>query len=199
MRFSKLLLAFLSLAATTFVFMNTYETVFNKDVIFANSVKKVVAQDQINAIIQEFSGSFDDARDDTNSEYKRLESIQIPALTSTLYLEEKRIISGNWYVRPSMGHFVALDKDSRGIAVDYLIYTVSSWQTIAAPNQIEEGMDVKLYHDNHALTMYRVAEKKVLPMETTFVPSKSSKRQLILVIEDPQNQVYYGFSLVQKD
>ena len=198
-RFAKLLLVSLSIGFTAFVFLNTYEVVFNRDVVLANAIERFQAQDQIGAIINQFDVKPEDSYDQTNAEYKKLEHIQIPALSANLYLEEKRVINGNWYVRPSMGHYVGLDKDSHGTTVDYLIYATSGWQSIAAPNQIEEGMDVKLFHDGHSLAMYQVAEKKMLPNNTAYVPSKSKKRQIILIIEDPASKVYYGYSLVQKD
>lgn len=198
-RFPKFFLAFISLAVTAFVFLNTYEVVFNQDVVLANAVHRFGVQDQIGAIIRQFDLKPEAGREETNSDYKRLEYIQIPALTSNLYLEEKRIINGSWYVRPSMGHYVGLNKDDHGVTVDYLIYTTGSWQTFAEPNQIEIGMDVKLFHDGHAVSVFKVVEKKMLTMESTFVASKSKNRQIILIIDDPDNHVYYGFSLIPKD
>ncbi len=198
-RFAKILLAGLSLAFTAFVFMNTYEVVFNKDIVVADSVRKIAAQDQISAVIQQFDIKPVEGRQTNNAEYDKLQYIQIPALNSSLYLEEKRLINGYWYARPNLGHIIGLNKDSHGVIMDYMIYAVSSWQTFSSPNQIDVGMDVKLFHDGHKLALYKVAEKKVLPFESTFVAGKSESRQIIFIIEDPDNGVYYGFSLVQKD
>jgi len=128
-----------------------------------------------------------------------LQYLQFPALNSSLYLEERRVINGYWYVRPNLAHYIGLDKDSHGVTLDYLMYADSSWRTIAAPNQIEIGMDVNLYHDDHELAVYRVAEKQVLPVQDVFIASKTQARQIILIIEDTQHAVYYGFSLVEKD
>lgn len=198
-RFAKLLLAGASLCFTTFVFMNTYEVVFNKDIVIADSVRKVAAQEQIDAIIDQFDIRPVEGRRNNNAEYVKLQYIQIPALESNLYLEEKRVINGLWYARPNLGHVVGLNKDDRNITVDYLIYAISSWQTLPAPNQIEVGMDVNLFHDGRQMATFKVAEKKVLSFRSTFVAEKAKNRQVILLIEDPGNGVYYGFSLVQKD
>lgn len=198
-RFSKFLLVFISLGLTAFVFMNTYEVVFNKDIAIAHSVRQYAAQDQIDAIIKQFDLKPEAGREQHNAPYSGLRNIQIVALGANLYLEEKRVINGLWYQRPNLGHIIGLNKDNNDIVVDYLIYTNSSWQTIPFPDQIEPGMDVKLFHDGHAVSMFKVAEKKVLPLHTTFVASKSEKRQIILMIEDPKNNQYYAYSLVLKD
>lgn len=198
-RWAKLLLAGVSLCFTAFVFMNTYEVVFNKDIAVADSVHQVAIQNQVNTTIQQFDIKPEAGREYNNAEFARLQRLQIPALASNLYLEEKRKINNSWYARPNLGHYLGLNKDNHGATVDYLIYAIKGWQTLPEPNQLEVGMDVKLFHDGSKLAMFRVAEKKVLSMDTTFVAGKSENRQIILLIEDPDAKLYYAFSLVQKD
>lgn len=195
---AKVLLVTLSLAFTTYVFMNTYEVVFNKDIILANSVSKFADQDEIQAVIDQFNIKPTVQQQD-NAVFSHLAYIQIPAISSNLYLEEKRVINGYWYVRPNLGHYIGLDKDANGVTLDYLIYADSSWRTIANPNQIEVGMDVNLVHDGDEAASYKVVEKQVLPFHATFIASKQQTRQIILVIEDTDHHVYYGFSLAEKD
>lgn len=197
-RLPKLLLALFSLALMGFIFMNTYEVVFNKDIVVANSVKKFAAQDQIQAIISQFNIK-PDADEKHNAAYNKLSYIQIPAISSNLYLEEQRLIKGSWYYRPNLGHYISLNKDADNVTIDYLIYAEKSWQTLPDPNQIEQGMDVKLFHDGHNMSLFKVDEKQVLPLDTTFVASKSENRQIILLVEDADRHVYYAFSLVLKD
>lgn len=197
--FPKFSLVTLSLAFTAFVFMNTYEVVFNRDIPVANSVARFGAQGEIRAVIHQFDIKPDADQTVSNSEYNKLESLQFPSLTSRLYLEEKRVINGSWYVRPNLGHYIGLDKDAHGVTLDYLIYTDRSWRTLPEPNQIEVGSRVNLYHDSHSQTSYKVAEKQVLPLQGTFIASKTSQRQIILLIEDSKQKIYYGFSLVESD
>lgn len=194
---SKVLVLCVSLAVTAFIFMNTYEVVFNKDIAIANSVHPFTSQSQINAIVKQFDLKPEAGRN--HAPYSNIKNFQIPALNTNLFLEEKRIINGLWYQRPNLGHIVELNKDSKDRVVDYLIYTNASWQTIPSPDQIETGMDVKLYHDSGAVSNFSVEEKKTLPLQTTFVASKSEKRQIILLIEQPQNNQYFAYSLVLKD
>lgn len=195
---AKVLLVTVSLAFTVFVFMNTYEVVFNRDIPFANSISKFVAQDAIRAVIDQFNIKPEADPTESNAVYEHLQYIQIPALSSSLYLEEKRVINNYWYVRPNLGHYIGLDKDSHNVVLDYLIYADSSWRTLPEPNQIETGMDVNLFHDDHQLAVYTVMEKQVLPFHSIFIASKSQHRQIILLIEDVHQGVYYGYSLVEK-
>ncbi len=197
-RLAKLLLLSVSLGFTVFVFMNTYEVVFNKDIPIADSVQKMAAQAPIAAIVKQFDILPDQSQGERNAEYAHLQYIQLPAIKSTLNLEEKRVIDGQWYARPNLGHYVGLDKDDHNITIDYLIYAISSWRTLPSPNQIDIGMDVDVFHDNGQQANYKVAEKKVLPLGTNFVASKSDTRQIVLLVEDPGAGTYYGFSLVQK-
>lgn len=194
----KILLVVISLGFTAYVFMNTYEVVFNKDIVVANSISKFGAQDEINATVQQFDIKPDANQQTYNAVYDHLQYLQFPALSSNLYLEDKRVIDGKWYVRPNLAQYAGLDKDVHGVTTDYLIYTNSSWRTLPSPNQIEVGMDVNLFHDSHQAAGYTVAEKQVMPLNSIYVPSKSSKRQIVLIIEDSRNGVYYGFSLVER-
>lgn len=197
--FPKLLLACISLAFTTFVFLNTYEVVFNQDIALASSLRKFEAEVPVKAIIRDFDIKPEENNESSNAPYVKLQSIQVPALSSTLYLEEKRVIHNELYQRPSLGHFIGLNKDNNGATVDYLIYTNESWLTIPNADQIEPGMDVRLIHDGFAQAMFSVKDKKFLPDSSTFVPSKSEKRQIILIIESKDKGRYYAYSLEQKD
>lgn len=194
----KALLAVLTIAFTAFVFMNTYEVVFNKDIVVANSVRRFSNQEEIRDVIAQFNIK-PDADEKHNAAYGRLAYLQFPAISSNLWLEERRVINSSWYYRPNLGHYIGLDKDSSNVTVDYLIYAEQSWQTLPDPNQVEVGMDVKLFHDGHNMSLFTVQEKQVLPMQTAFIPSKSRNRQIILLIEDAHKQIYYAFSLVLKD
>lgn len=195
----KFFIVALSMSFTAFVFMNTYEVVFNRDVAVANSVRQFAMQDQLANIIKQFDIEPEANSEKVNAKYERLAYLQFPSLSANLYLEERRVINGSWYVRPNLAHYIELNKDSRGVAVDYLVYARSSWQTIATPNDIELGSDVRLFHDGQKVATFKVQEKEVLPFSSSFVAGKSESRQIILLIEDPDSRTYFAYSLVLKD
>jgi hypothetical protein len=168
-------------------------------VAVANSVRQFAVQDQLANIIKQFDIEPEANSEKVNAKYERLAYLQFPSLSANLYLEERRVINDSWYVRPNLAHYIELNKDSRGVAVDYLIYVRSSWQTIATPNDIELGSDVRLFHDGQKVATFKVQEKEVLPFSSSFVAGKSENRQIILLIEYPDSRTYYAYSLVLKD
>jgi hypothetical protein len=181
---------------TGYVFLNTYEVLFNKDIPIASSIKKVAAQGVINEAAQDFSAKADSDEADSDPALTGLDHFEIPAIKAKVKIEESRKVNGQWYERPSAAHYIGLNKNQFGVTVDYLLYTSKSWRTIPSPDQIETGMEVKVYYGHGAVSSFSVAEKKLLPIDHSLLVSKSEGRQMLLVIEDPANSVYYGYSLV---
>lgn len=160
---------------------------------------KIESQGAITSVIKQFDIKPEEGRALTNTRYGNLQSIGIPALGVDLNLEEGRAIDGEWYARPSLGHYVGLNKDDHGVTVDYLIYASVGWRTMPQPGHMEPGMDAKLFHDGFAESLFRVTERKVLSSESELIPSKSESRQLVLVLDDPARDTYYAFTLEAKD
>lgn len=193
---SKVLFAVITFGFTAFVFMNTYEVVFNRDIAFAQSVKEVAAQQVINSAVHDFASKSQSEDAESNPALENIDRIDIPALDIQVKIEESRKINNEWYARPSIAHYVGLNKNQFGVTVDYLLYTSKSWRTIPHPDQIEKGMEVRLSYGNGARSLFTVAEKKVLPFSDSLLVSKSEGRQILLIVEDGRNNVYYGYSLV---
>lgn len=182
---------------TAFVFANTYEVVFNRDITLATSVEKSLNQTAINAAIKDFETRLPSEAADTAAAMEQIDRLEIPALDIQLNVEESRRINDSWYSRPSSAHYVGLNKNKSGVTVDYLLYGSKSWRTLPAPERIEQGMEVVVHHRG-ASSVLQVAEKKVLPLDRSLLVSKSENRQLLLVIEDADAGIYYGFSLEAK-
>ena len=197
---SKRLLAKWSFAAVTFlftafVFVNTYEVVFNRDVAFAQSIRKMSAQSAMASTVSNFQTKLESDSQAGMAPLEHIDSLEVPALEMQVTIEESRRIGNDWYQRPSAAHYVGLNKDRSGVSIDYLIYTSKSWRTISNPAQIEQGMEVKIAHDN-GTALFTVAEKKVLSLDHSLLVGKTEDRQVLLLVEDPENNLYYGYSLV---
>ena len=189
----------LSFAFTALIFLNTYEVVFNKDIALANSVQPMQSQEVINQVLAQFKIKGDTSLLDSSGQMEDLNNLEIPALNTSLELEESRRINDLWYQRPSRGHYIGLNKDDFGNTGDYLIYTNKSWRTLASPDQIEVGMDVKVsYGGGKFAATFSVADKAYLPTDRSFLFSKVEGRQIILIVDDAANHKYYGYSLVPK-
>ncbi len=184
---------------TAFIFANTYEVVFNRDIALVSSVKASANQTAINGTIKDFETRISSDSTDAVPALDKINRIEIPALDIELTTEEARRIDGEWYARPSTAHYMGLNKNKYGVSVDYLIYTIQSWRTLQSPQQIEQGMEVVFYYGSGASTSLEVTEKKVLSFERSLLVSKSEKRQILLLVEDQAEAVYYGYSLEAKN
>jgi hypothetical protein len=187
-----------SLAFTLLIFLNTYEVVANRDIPVANSMRKIEVQDVVRKVITEFDIKPDSRYLNTNSKLEALDYFEIPSLNNRVRLEESRKINNDFYQRLSLAHYIGLNKDDYGNTIDYLIYTDKSWRTIPFPENIEEGTEIKFYTQKGFMTQFVVTEKMILPFDRSFIVNKSESRQILLLIEDSQNQKYYGYSLVGK-
>jgi hypothetical protein len=187
-------LAAVSAAFTVFVFLNTYEVVFNKDIPGGVSVQKDAEQSVLNDIVHGFAAK-EAANAGTYSNLGQLQYFEIPDLHMRVTLEEARKINGQWYRRPSLAEYAGLNKDSSNVTIDYLIYTSQSWRTVPDALQIETGMQVRLFYKG-GVSDFKVAEKKVLPQDSALLVGKAQGRQIVLVVENPANKTYVGFSLV---
>jgi len=195
-RFSKYLFAVISCAFTALVFLNTYEVVWNKDIVVAHSIQRMAAQSVINTAVREFAIKADSGAE--IADLGGISSFDIPALQSQMHVEAARKVDGQWYQRLSTAHYIGLNKDNDGKTIDYLIYTNTSWRSLPSPDRIEEGMEVRLTDGKGGLSVFTVAEKKVLPLDRSLIVSRVEGRQVLLIIEDPHRSVYYGYSLVVK-
>ena len=194
-RLSRLAFFAITFGFTAFVFMNTYEVVFNRYVPLAQSLQKVAAQDVINGAIRDFSAKAGSDQTNADPDLTGMSSLEFPDLKAHWTVEESRKIDGAWFARPSAGQDIGLNKNQMGVTEDYLVYAIKSWRTLPHPDQIQQGMSVRL-HYGHAVSNFTVAEKKVSPLSSSLLVSKSEDRQILLIVEDPHNNLYYGFSLV---
>jgi len=195
---TKSLFGILSALFTGYIFLNTYEVVANQDIPIAHSIRRFVAQDVINKEIREFSIKQDSRNLNNNARFEEPDYLEIPALGVRVHLEEARKIEGLWYQRPSLAHYIGLNKEDFGNTIDYLIYTDKSWRTISYADEMEEGMQVRLFNQKGVGITFEVGERQVLPLDRALIVSKTENRQVILIIEDPGMSRYYGYSLIVK-
>ena len=191
----KMLFAFVTFSATAMVFLNTYEVVFNRDIALADSIRSMAAQQTINGIIKEFETKNLTDESNASSSLDDMDHLEIPALATQLRIEESRRIDGRWYTRPDSLHFVGLNKNQHDKTIDYLLYGAQSWRTIADPDHIEKGMEVELYYSGGSVSTFAVTDKKTLPIGQSLLVDKSDARQLLLLIENTEHNVYYGYSM----
>jgi hypothetical protein len=194
----KFIFAVITFTFTVFVFINTYEVLFNKDIIFAASIQKAAAQQTLNSAVKEFEVKNLTDETDASASLTDMDHLEIPALDIRLHTEESRKIGSLWYERPGAMHYIGLNKNQHGATIDYLLYGAQSWRTITEPDQIEKGMEVDVYYGGKSVSTFTVADKKALPIGQSLLVDKSDARQILLIIENPKDAMYYGYSLELK-
>jgi phosphotransferase system IIB component len=197
-RLNKIGFALVTFAFTTFVLLNTYELVFNQDIAVANSIRKVAAQEAIKNAVQDFSSKALSDEINASTGFNNLDHLEIPALKMQLKIEEARKVNNEWYERPGAAHYIELNKNNHGAPIDYLFYTTQSWRTINEPDHIEKGMEVDVFFGSNDTAAFVVVDKKIAPLTQSLLVGKLDTRQILLIIENPENSIYYGYSLELK-
>lgn len=191
----KFVFGLLSATATVLVFLNTYEVVYNKDVVGATSVAPMVAQNAIEEVTSNFDTKQGVSQQEFQQPINNVESIQIPSLHYKIQIEDARKINKVWYTRPSFGNMIGLNKDSRQTVVDHLVYMKKSWRTIPDGAKITKGLAVNLLHDGGGVANYEVISVNRFNISQVPIIEKSEKRQIIIILEDTNTDSYYAYSL----
>ncbi len=184
----------LSAVLTLFVILNSWEVLSNIDIPYINSVKKLELQKPINSIIgfSNDSGNRKVFSDDTPS-IGDLDYLFIPSTGDRVFIGRERLIDNQWSYRPNNIHYHILNYDDKGLEGDYLMYTTKSWRTIPNPEQIQVGDSINLFSTIGRSYDFVIFERKILSYDDLVVPEASEKRQLIILIEDSENDIYYSF------
>lgn len=183
---------------TAMVFLNTYEVVFNRDIAFADSIQSMAAQRTINGVAKEFATKNLTDEINASAALDNMDHLEISSLSTRLHIEEARKIDDQWYARPDSLHSVELNKNQHGAGIDYLLYGVQSWRTVADPNRIEKGMDVEVYFAGGMALTFTVKDKKTLSIDQSLLVDTSDARQILIIIENAKQGIYYGYSLELK-
>lgn len=188
----------LSFLATAFVLANAFEVVANKDVPVANSVVRSAIQAPITNLIDNLNVKQGASQNLATSDLIEPKSLMIEDLDIKLQLEEARNINHDWYFRPGFGSYLGLNSNDRGTTVDYLIYSAQSWNGIPDPNQIEPGMVAYVNHSSRSKLAFKVVAKEVQDSFSPAIIATAESRQLILLVESSNKDVYYYFTLNQE-
>ncbi len=192
----KLIFGLASFTFTLFIFANAFEVLANQDIPLGMSLNQMEIQEPINKIVSEYKIKQGNKDIDINLDIGIIDLIEIEELGIKSIVEEARNINDIWYQRPSMAQYIELNYDKFNNPVDYLIYLKKSWRTIPYTSNIEIGNTVNISTKKGQSISYSVESIKILNYNDIFVASKSDKRQIILLIEDTNNSIYYGYSLV---
>lgn len=191
--FTKLIVGFLTFLLTSFILINTYEVVFNKDIPFANAIAPLRSQRIINNTISYFENGGDKMYSAPTGSLGEPDYLYIPSTDSRVFVARERKIDGEWYYRPNNFHYISLNQDESGVTGDLLLYTTKGFRTIPQPSGVEIGDEIAVTNQRGKTTSFAVTDVQVLPLDETYIVPDSDVRQLVIIVDDPEKEIFYLF------
>jgi hypothetical protein len=196
----KLSILVFSLGITIFILASTYEVAANNDIPYIQSIAPISAQDAVNKIVRYNQESGD--KDFGNKRYVSLGALDylyFPSQRIRVFTGKDRKIpetnEGKWYMKPNNAHYIILNKDKNGIEGDYLFYTNQSWRTIPNADLISLGDKVQLANVKGDTYQFVVSDRQILANSEPYIPTQSNDRQLIFVVDYPEQNAYFAFTM----
>ncbi len=180
---------------TCFVFLNSFEIVFNHDTRFSSALERFQSKETLESILKENSDaqSFSILERSWAGDFGVPKTLKIPVFSSRLPLSEAISVNGEWLARSGNGHFRIISSGRNGNIGDVIVYLRSQWRTIASPEQLSIGDNIFLETDAGWRYMFRTVNKSLLRPNQPFVKSDNNSGTLILLIEDDQRKVIFAF------
>lgn len=180
---------------TWFVFLNSFEIVFNRDTRFVQALEQFQSKETIESILEKDSVTNPSLNFEENwvGNFGALKTLKIPVFRSRLPLSEAISVNGEWLARSGSGHFRIIGSGRNGNMGDVIVYLRSGWRTIASPEQLSIGDNIFLETDADWRYMFRIVSKGSLRLNQPFVKSDNNSGTLVLLIEDDQRKAVFAF------
>jgi hypothetical protein len=189
-----------SLGITLFILASTYEVTANADLPYVQSISPISAQDAVNKIVKYNQEAGD--KDFGNKRYVSLGALDylyFPAQRIRVFTGKDRKIpetnEGKWYMKPNNAHYITLNRDKNGVEGDYLFYTNQSWRTIPNADLISLGDKVQLANTRGESYQFVVSDRQILPNSEPYISTRTNDRQLILIVDYPEQNAYFAFTI----
>lgn len=183
---------------TVFVFLNSFEIVFNRNVSFVGALERFRSKGTIESVLKKNSSNavLSNYEKDWIGDFGIPKTLKVPTFGSRLPLSGSLFLSGEWLVRSGNGHFLIMGPGKNGNVGDIIIYSRSGWRTISSPERLSIGDNIFLETDTDWRYMFRVASKGSLRLDQPFVKSDTDLGSLILLIEDESRGVVFAFECI---
>lgn len=180
-----------SLSLTLFMFLSSYELLFNKDIKYVkaiNSVGTLKSEQIITPLIPKIYP--DNVALGT---YGKPHELRFPTEEFRMSIVPYIKNDGHYLFRANNAHFLPTSEAKQGGLGDSVIYLSRDWRTINDPNSIKVDDNVFIDTDKGWRYMYRLIEKKVLSYDGKYVASERQKSSLIILIEDHSSDRIYVY------
>ena len=192
--FIKILIGLLTAALTATILASTVEVIYNVDLPVVRAIEPIESGVTIDKLIQTYSASGVKTYTTKTGALGELDFLTIPALGSRVFIARERKIDGDWFLRPNNIHSIPLNYDAFNNPGDYLFYTKKSFNSIPDPANLEIGDELQVTNTRGKSTSFAIEDKQVLPQGEPYIASDTGLRQIILLVEDQDANVYYIFT-----
>ncbi len=166
---------------TLFIFANSYETAFNRNLPYADAISRVnlypvqaaAATATDPGIINERKGT-----------YGAPTTLKIAARQVKLNLAPVIYDDGNFNARSNTGHYAIVRPSRNGNLGDSIIYLKRSWRTIPEPQSVARDDNIFVDTDSKWRYLYKVVETSNISVDDRYVLPQGNKPQILILNED---------------
>ena len=192
--FTKVLIGLLTAILTVTILASTVEVIYNLDLPVVRAIEPIESGVTIDKLIKTYSASGVKTYAVKTGALGELDYLTIPAINSRVFIARERKVDGDWYLRPNNIHSIPLNYDSLNNPGDYLFYTKRSFNSIPDPASLEIGDELQVTNTRGKTTSFAIEDKQVLPQGEPYIASDTGLRQIILLVEDQERDIYYIFT-----
>lgn len=174
----------LSVSIFVFVMLNAVQLFFVMDIPFAYSLERFNHNVIINDLITDFKNVEEGEISFSGQQYVQPEFMKVYRNDIEMPIDKEYIIKNERWVRPTSVHYTTLNYDKEGNPGDTLLYMNSSWRSVPDPSIFTTGTNILVESINAGGIEYRVIENFTLNQNDRYVPTSSSTRQLIILINN---------------
>lgn len=178
-------------AITTFVFANSYELAFGKDLPYVQAlepvhVKKFLPENKVAEIsIATLPGTVREGGFGTP------ETLKLPSQGAKVEMVPAVYKDNEWLGRLNAGHYYILTSSKNNNIGTTFVYVREGWRSVADASAIKTGENIFIDTNREWRYMFRIDQVNTYRYTDNYIVEDSVLPKLVLVIDDAVNQVNY--------
>lgn len=181
---------------TVFIFLSSYETLFNKDIKYIYSIEPVNIGNIINTLTSDKGNDFPviSVQPDFVGKYGIPSMIKMPNLDKKIQLTGAiRYEKQKWLAKSNSGHYLFTSANKDGKSGDMVIYIRKSWRTLEEVDNISARDNIFIDTLDEWRYVFRINETAILADEKVYIATQTKDPSLIIIINDEKNNINYLF------
>jgi hypothetical protein len=172
-----------SLLLTVFLFTNSYEIAFNKDLPHIKAVEPVAINNIVtpspNRLKQSHAASYEGGYGTPLVLKVPFDKLRIPVVPAILSDDTQ------WLARSNSAHYYIATPSKNNNLGTTVFYLRQSWRTIVEPAKIQKGDNLFVDTNRDWRYMYRVTDSFTSTSNDPYIIEDSRVSKLIIVVSDP--------------